>query len=145
MKLALVSSVGGHLTDLLSLRKAFADAESFWIVNDASPVVPHDERCYTIRHAERDWRVLANLVELASIFAREQPDIILSAGAGPAVPAAIIARLARIPFIYVEPSCAVTRLTMTGRLIRPFVDRFYVQWPTLARVHTWARYEGGVL
>lgn len=144
VKVALVSSVGGHLTDLLQLAAAFDDWDRFWVVNDYSPVLPSSERAYRICHAERDWRVLWNLVEVAAVFAREQPDLLLSAGAGPAVPAAIIARAAGIPVIYVEASCAVTRLTLTGRLMRPLSSRFYVQWEHLLSVAPWARFAGGV-
>lgn len=69
----------------------------------------------------------------------------LSTGAGPAVPAALVAKAGGIPVIYVEPSSAVTNLTLTGRLIRPFASRFYVQWAELRRRAPWARYEGGLL
>lgn len=144
MKIALVSSVGGHLTDLVALRDAFAGHELVWIVNDRSPALPSDARAFVVSHAERDWRVAWNLVEFAALFAREKPDVVISTGAGPAVPAAVVARLAGIPVIYVECSCAVTRLTMTGRLMRPLADRFYVQWQSLLVDAPWARYEGGV-
>jgi len=145
MKIALVSSVGGHLTDLVALRDAFAGAERVWILNDRSPVLPKGERAYVVSHAERDLRVLWNLFEFAAILSREAPDVIVSAGAGPAVPAAVIARIARVPFVYVECSCAVTKLTMTGRLMRPLARRFYVQWESLKQAAPWATYAGGVL
>lgn len=145
MKLAVVSSPGGHLTDLLELIGAFDGWDRFWVVNDHSPVLPPGERAYRIVHAERDWRVAWNFLEIAAIFSREEPDLMLSTGAGPAVPAAVITRLAGLPVIYVEPSSAVTNLTLTGRLVRPFASRFYVQWAALQRRAPWARFEGGLL
>ncbi len=145
MKIALVSSVGGHLTDLCSLVEALPQHEQVWIINDRSPVLPPDARAYRISHAERDVRVLWNLVEIAAIFSRERPDLLLSAGAGPAVPAAVLARLAGIPVIFVEASCAVRQLTLTGRLMRHLSDAFFVQWETLSRKEPWARYVGGLL
>ncbi len=145
MKLAVVSSPGGHLTDLLALVVAFEGWERFWVVNDHSPTLPRNERAYRISHAERDWRVAWNVFEIAAIFSREEPDLMLSTGAGPAVPAALVARAGDIPVIYVEPSSAVTNLTLTGRLIRPLASRFYVQWAELRRRAPWALYEGGLL
>lgn len=145
MKLALVSSVGGHLTELEQLAKAFPDWERFWVVNDSSPVLAPGERAYRIVHAERDLKVLWNLLELTAIFAREEPDLVLSTGAGPAVPAAVVARAAGVPVLYVEPSSSVTRLSLTGRLLRRVANRYYVQWPTLQRCAPWARFEGGLL
>jgi len=145
VRLALVSSVGGHLTELLQLCRAFEGWDRFWVVNDYSPVLPKGERTYRISHGERDWRVLWNVAEVAAIFADEKPDLMMSTGAGPAVSAALVARAAGIPVIYVEPSSAVTRLTLTGRLMRPLANRFYVQWPTMLEVAEWAKYEGGIL
>jgi beta-1,4-N-acetylglucosaminyltransferase len=145
MKVALVSSIGGHLTDLVALRDAFADAERVWILNDRSPVLPKDERAYVVSHAERDLRVIWNLFEFAAILSHEKPDVIVSAGAGPAVPAALIARLTGVPFVYLECSCAVTKLTVTGRLMRPLARKFYVQWESLKQATPWATYAGGVL
>ena len=145
MKLALISSVGGHLTDLLALQQAFEGHEVFWVLNDVSPVLPQGARAYLVTHAERDLRVLQNLWEFAAVFAREQPDLMVSTGAGPAVPAAIVARLMGIQVIFIEPASAVTDLTLTGRLIRPLTRAFFVQWPQLRSKVPGARYHGGVL
>jgi UDP-N-acetylglucosamine:LPS N-acetylglucosamine transferase len=145
MRLALVSSVGGHLTELLELCQAFDDWERFWVINDVSPVLPDGERVYRIAHGERDWRVAWNVVEVAAIFAREKPDLMLSMGAGPAVSAAVVARAGGIPIIYVEPSSAVTNLTLTGRLMRHLATRFYVQWERLREAAPWAEFRGSVL
>jgi UDP-N-acetylglucosamine:LPS N-acetylglucosamine transferase len=145
MKVALVSSVGGHLAELLALKDAFEDADRIWILNDRSPVLPPGERAYVIAHAERDLRVLWNLVELAAILSRERPDVVLSTGAGPAVPAALVARLAGVPFVYVESIAAVSRLTLTGKLMRPLARSFYVQWEGLRRFARRARFAGGIL
>lgn len=34
--------------------------------------------------------------------------------------------------VYIESFARVERLSLTGRLVRPFVDRFVVQWTQLA-------------
>lgn len=140
-----VSSVGGHLTELLALRTAFEGCEVVWVLNDRSPVLPPGERCHVITHAERDWRQLLNLAELARIVAQEQPDLVISMGASVAVPAGLVARALGIPVLFIEPSSAVNHLTLTGRLMRAIATRFYVQWPELARRTAGARYCGSVL
>jgi len=145
MKIALVSSIGGHLAELLELAEGLDGHELVWILNDVSPVLPEGVRAYVISHAERDWRVAWNLFELGSIFARERPDAVLSAGAGPAVPAAVLARLAGIPYVHVEPSSAVRELTLTGKLVRWLSPHIFVQWESLRARAPWARYVGGLL
>ncbi len=144
-EIALVSSVGGHLTELLALADAFEGHELVWIVNDQSPVLPEGARAYRVSHAERDWRVAWNVFEFAAILSRERPDVLVSMGAGPAVPAAVIARLAGVEVVFVEPSSAVTALTVTGRLMRYLTPRFFIQWESLKDRAPWAKYAGAVL
>lgn len=146
LKVALVSSIGGHLTELLELMPVLdaLAAERVWILNDDSPVLPAETPAWIIAHAERDLRVVTNVFEVAAIFARERPDAMLSLGAGPAIPAAIVARLAGIPVFYVEPSSAVSRPTLTGRLMRWLTGERWAQWPDVAR-QLRARFAGGLL
>lgn len=131
-KIALVSSVGGHLTELLALRAAFEDFSHFYVFNDVTQFTPPDGvPVYTVAHAERDARVLWNLVEFARIFVRERPTVMLSTGAGPAIPAAIVAKLMGIRVVYVETVAATHKPTLTGILMQPFADALFVQWPAL--------------
>ena len=145
LRIALVSSVGGHLAELLELEPALAEHELVWILNDASPVLPAGREYYRVTHAERDWRVAWNVVELGRIFLATRPDAMLSMGAGPAVPAALVARALGIPILYIEPSSAVRRPTLTGRLMRWLTPRRYVQWPELLAALPGSRYAGGLL
>ncbi len=145
LRIALISAVGGHLAELLELMPAFEGHSTFWITNDESPVLPPGVESYRVAHAERDWRVAWNVVEFARIFARTRPDLIVSTGSGLVVSAALVARAIGIPILYIEGTWAVTSPTLTGRLMRPFTRRFYVQWPELQRKLPWARYAGGLL
>ena len=131
MKIAFVSSVGGHLAELLALLDELEEHERFFVLQDPSPLVPAAEKTYYVLHAERDWRVAVNFLEFARIFGAERPDLVITAGAGVAIPAAFFARLAGIPVLYIEPISSVTRLSLTGRLMQPFANKFFVQWPEL--------------
>jgi UDP-N-acetylglucosamine:LPS N-acetylglucosamine transferase len=145
LRIALVSSVGGHLAELLELQPALDGHRVFWVVNDDSPVLPAGAEVHRISHGERDWRVVWNVVEVARIFLRRQPDLMISLGAGPAVSAAVVARALGIEVIYIEPSSAVTAPTLTGRLMRHLTRRLYVQWPSLEKRLRGSRFAGGLL
>lgn len=137
MRILVVSSVGGHLTEIMQLAPAFAAHEVVLVVNDHAelPAYPF-ARVYRIAHAERDWRVLLNVAEAARILRREDPDVLISAGAGPVVPFAVLARLlgdSRV--VFVESAAAVTRPTLTGRLLYPLAHDFFYQWPALERFY----------
>lgn len=131
-KIALVSSVGGHLTELLALREAYEACPHFYVFNDVTQFTPPPGvRVHTVAHAERDWRVAWNLWEFARIFREERPDVMLSTGAGPAVPAALVARAMGVRVVFVESVAAVERPTLTGLLMQPWADALFVQWPRL--------------
>jgi beta-1,4-N-acetylglucosaminyltransferase len=142
----IVASCGGHLAEARALRPAFGQHPHFYVVND--PIILPDDmkgRTYFISHAERDWRVLGNFYEAWSILRRERPTIILSTGAGPVVPFAIVARALRIPVIFVEISAQVTEPSLSGRIMYRLADRFFYQWKALARHYPKGVYGGPVL
>jgi UDP-N-acetylglucosamine:LPS N-acetylglucosamine transferase len=72
------------------------------------------------------------------------PDVILSTGAGVAVPFFWIGRLLGRRCVFVESLARVDTLSLTGRLVYPFADEFFVQWRG-ARLRRRARYAGNVL
>lgn len=134
MKICIVSSSGGHLTEVRELKDAYARHDHFYVLN-ARIELPRDMqgRTHFIRHAERDWQVLANLVEAWRILRRERPDVILSTGAGPAVPFALAGKLLGIPFVFVETLTRITRPSLTGRIMYRLADAFFYQWKPLER------------
>ena len=101
-------------------------------------------RTYFIVHAERDWRVLVNLWEAWRILRRERPALILSTGAGPAVPFAVVGKLLGIRTVFVETAAQVTLPSLTGRIMYRLADRFLYQWRGLERFFPKATYGGSL-
>jgi beta-1,4-N-acetylglucosaminyltransferase len=135
LRICIVSSVGGHLTEVMHLAPILRDHEVVLVLNDAAPLPDFPfARVYRIVHAERDPKVVYNFFESAQILLHEDPDIVLSTGAGPAVPFALLARLlTRSRIIFIESAAAVSRATLTGRLMYPITHRFFYQWDGVAR------------
>ncbi|MDT9594386.1 UDP-N-acetylglucosamine--LPS N-acetylglucosamine transferase [Nocardioides zeae] len=135
----LVSTQGGHLAQLLSLREWWGPRRRTWVCPDTADVRDRlaDERVVTsyspttrnvpnlLRNVALAWRVLR----------RERPDVVVSAGAGVAVPFFVVAWLMRVPTVFVEVYDRVDSPTMTGRLCGPFTTRRVVQWDTQLDVY----------
>lgn len=135
MKICIVSSCGGHLTEVRRLLPAYSQYEHFYVLNDQA-LLPTDmqDRTRFIAHSERDWRFLLNLWEAWRILRAEKPDVMLSTGAGPAVPFALIGRLFfRTKVIFVETITRIESPSLTGRLMYHLAHRLFYQWPTLAK------------
>jgi beta-1,4-N-acetylglucosaminyltransferase len=134
MKICIVSSCGGHLTEVRVLKPAFEVHDHFYVLNDRVSL-PEDmqERTSFIKHSERDWLFLFNLWEAWKILRKEKPDLILSTGAGPAVPFAIVGKVLSVPNIFIETFTRVSKPSLSGRIMYRLADRFFYQWRSLER------------
>jgi len=149
MKLCLVASSGGHLLQLVSLKATWEVHERFWITfpQDDARVLLDGERVFWAYYPTN--RNLTNLMKnlwLAwRVVRRERPDAIISTGAGVAVPFLWVGRLLGIRTVYIESLTRIKRLSLSGRLVYPWVHRFFVQWPELAARYPRAVYGGRVI
>ena len=134
MKVCIVSSCGGHLTEVRVLRPCYEQYECFYVLNDKA-ILPPDMKGKTlfITHSERDWRFLLNLWEAFCILWHERPQVILSTGAGPAVPFALVGRyLFGCKIIFVETITRINLPSMTGKLMYRLSHDFFYQWDSLS-------------
>lgn len=136
MKVMLVCSSGGHLAQLHSLRPWWQQHDRTWVtfagaqadsLLDGESVVPaYSPTTRNIPNALRNLRLAIRLLR------RERPDVIVSDGAGVAVPFFFVGRVLGIPTAYLEVYDRISRSTMTGRLCYPVTDLFLLQWPEQA-------------
>ncbi len=149
MKIALVCSHGGHLTETMELLPAFAGHEIFFVTYHGARdrEVESLARAYFTQNIGTSvWRMGMACFWAARIIGRERPDVIVSLGAEIAIPFFYLAKLLRIKTIFVESWCRVENLSQTGKLVYPVADQFFVQWPQLLRAcGKKARYEGAVI
>jgi UDP-N-acetylglucosamine:LPS N-acetylglucosamine transferase len=127
------------------LQRVYRNYEHFYVVNEEIGL-PADMqgRTYFIRHSERDWLFLMNFWEAWRILRHERPTLLLSTGAGPVVPFALLGKLLGIRSIYVENAGQVRTPSLTGRVMYRLADRFFYQWPELKHYFPRAKYGGPV-
>jgi beta-1,4-N-acetylglucosaminyltransferase len=142
-KIAIVPSCGGHLTEVRALSVLYQDMQHFYVIND-QVALPSDMlgKTYTIAHSERDLKFFVNLAEAWRILRNEKPSVILSTGAGPIVPFAIVAKLFGIKVIFIETLARVSKPSLTGRIMYYLADSFMFQWKQLAQFFPGGRYIG---
>lgn len=148
-RVLLVSTQGGHLAQLLALRGWYADHDRVWVCPDTADVRDKlaDERVVTsysptTRHVPN---LLRNLGLALRVVRAERPALVLSTGAGVAVPFFVVAWLMRIPTVFIEVYDRVDSATMTGRLVAPFTTRRIAQWDSQLDVYPDARLVGPLL
>jgi beta-1,4-N-acetylglucosaminyltransferase len=148
VELLLVCSSGGHLLQLHALADAWRPFVRCWVSFDKSDVkslLAGENLIFAHGPTNRSLKNLVkNLVVAVSVIRRTRPRVILTTGAGVAVPFAWIGRLTGARVVYVESLTRIDAPSLSCRLIRPVAARVYVQWPELQAEVRGARYVGSV-
>ena len=149
LKICLAASAGGHLTQLLKLSGCWNDNEVFCVSTLKSAVkkIQKFGRYYIIGECNREhpWQVLKVLKNCLGIILKEKPDVIISTGAGPACLLCIVGKLLRAKIIWIDRIANVERLSLSGRIIRPFANLILTQWPEVAKQYKSVYYAGNLL
>jgi UDP-N-acetylglucosamine:LPS N-acetylglucosamine transferase len=147
-RILLVASPGGHLMQMMALRPAWEDLPRRWVTlesPDSSYLLDSGEVVFAHGPTARNVPNLLRNLRLAWRLIRAyRPEVILSTGAGLAVPFFIVGRLLGVRLIYVESLTRVEHLALSGRLVYPLADAFFVQWPPARRLKR-AIYAGSLL
>jgi UDP-N-acetylglucosamine:LPS N-acetylglucosamine transferase len=128
----LVGSSGGHLAQLLALRPWWGDRARAWVTfptPDAKSQLTREKVTWAYHPTTRNVpNLLRNLVLAFRLLRQVKPSVVISTGAGVAVPFFVLGWLRGIPTVYLEVYDRIDSPTLTGRLCRPFTRLFLVQW-----------------
>ncbi len=143
-RILFVCSAGGHLAQLHRLEPWWSQHDRAWVTFDLPDAAARlvAERVYYGHHPTT--RNLGNLFRNVRVAWRvlrtERPAVVVSDGAGLAVPFFWLARTVGARTVYLEVYDRIDSKTLTARLCRPVTDLFLVQWPEQL-----ALYRGSVL
>lgn len=144
----LVGSSGGHLSQLYALRPYWSKSTRRWVTfdkPDARSLLQGEEVVWAYHPTTRN---LFNLIRNAGVALREllrhRPELVVSTGAGVALPFFVLGKLLGITTCYIEVYDRIDSPTLTGRLCRPFADLFMVQWEQQRHLYPGAHVIGPV-
>lgn len=150
-KLCLISSAGGHLTQLQQLSELYKKYDYFFITERTAFTsdMKTREKVYLMPLINRrQWsfipKLVFNFVYSISILMKERPDIVISTGALNTVPFCILAKLTGKRLIFIESYAKVNTPTVTGRLMYKFADLFIIQWQQLSKFYPKAVIGGSI-
>jgi len=149
VKLLLVSSAGGHLAQLLLLRPFWEHHERVWVTldkPDARERLAGERVIWAHGPTNRAARItLRNLALARTAFREHRPDVLLSNGAGVAVPFFVVARLRGVPSVFFEVYDRIDAPSLTGALVAPLASAVVAQWPEQLDSYPDARLLGPML
>ena len=120
IKVCLVGSSGGHLDHLFILRPFWEGKERFWATFDKEDARSQlkGETIYPVYYpSNRSIKALIiNTHRAIKILRKERPDVIISAGAAPAVPFFYIGKMMGAKLIYLETFDRINKASLSGKL-----------------------------
>lgn len=152
-KVMFVSSSGGHLTELLKLQVLFKKYK-YLLVTEKTSLTERLSEEYKISYMKYGSReyifqyifvFLYNIIKSIILLITFNPKVVVTTGAHTGGITCFIAKLLFKKVIYIESLAKVKTLSMTGKVMYPFVDKFYVQWEELAEKYPKAEYLGRLI
>jgi hypothetical protein len=148
-RVLLVGSSGGHLAQMWSLRPWWEHWQRTWVTFDTPDAVSLLDEENAIWAHHPTTRNVVNLMRNSTlawrVIRQTRPDVVVSTGAGVALPFFFVARLMRIPTAYIEVYDRIDSATLTARLCRPFTSLMCVQWEEQRRQYPTAEMIGVLL
>jgi UDP-N-acetylglucosamine:LPS N-acetylglucosamine transferase len=145
----LVGSSGGHLAQLLALAPWYSKRTRSWVTfdtPDARSLLDGENVVWAYYPTTRNARnLMRNAVLALRVLRRRNVDVVVTTGAGVALPFVALARLRGIPTVYIEVYDRIDTATLTARLCRPFLSAMLVQWEEQRRMYPNATVVGNLL
>lgn len=153
-KVIFISSMGGHLNELLQLSPLF-DRCDFTLITETNPTLDslkqrYGKRVKTLLYATKAhmgkyiFIFPVNILISFYYFIMIRPDAIVTTGTHTAVPMCFIAHLFKKKVIFIETFANASSATAAGKIVYKIADVFYVQWESMLAVYPNARFKGSV-
>jgi UDP-N-acetylglucosamine:LPS N-acetylglucosamine transferase len=131
-----ISSPGGHWVELSKLFETFNGFSVEYATTDPGREgdVPSGKfHLLTDANQRTPWKLVVCAVEVAVLVLRFRPRVIVTTGTAPGLFAIVLGKAIGAKAIWLDIFGLVMRMTLSGRLAKPFADVYLVQWPHLAK------------
>ena len=171
-KIIYISSMGGHLKELLALKKSMKHFKSYIVTektdatsflkdlqktknNKSTNNCNNDndiffEEVYYLPYGTKKNIFKYFIIFLMMIFKsiyillKIRPKAIVTTGTHTAVPICYIGKIFGVKVVYIETFANITTKTLAGKIIYPIADKFIVQWESMKKLYPKSEYFGGV-
>lgn len=135
-RVMIVASGGGHWSQMLRVRSAFAEFDVFYVgVKDMyrQDVEPAD--FYSVKDFSRlqKWNFLLTFTKLAWIVLKERPVAVVTTGSAPGLIAVRLGRLLGARTAWIDSIANVEGVSFSGCKAGAVVDLWLTQWAHLSR------------
>lgn len=153
-KVMFISSMGGHLNELLMLKKLF-DKYDYHIVTEKTKATTYLKKDYNKKvsylvYGTKKLLLIYPFILLINsfisifLFMKYRPKYIVTTGTHTAGPMCCIGKIFGAKIIYIETFASINNGSVAGKLIYKFADLFVVQWESMLKIYPKAKYGGWI-
>ena len=153
-KVMFIASTGGHLNELMQLKKLFNDYDYSIVTektkSNLSLKNKYGKRISYVIYGTKDHKItyLFKLffncwIELFT-YIKIRPKYIVTTGAHIAGPMCCIGKIFGSKIIFIETLANSETKTVTGKIVYKFADLFVVQWESMLKLYPKAKYYGSI-
>lgn len=128
----MVCSSGGHLLLLHLLGEFWRKHDRFWVTfkkEDAISLLETERVYWSYFPTNRNlFNLVRNFFVAIRVLFKEKPDIIVSTGAGVAIPFFYLGKLLGKKLVFIEAYERIENPSLTGRIVYRITDAFILQW-----------------
>ncbi|HJB24559.1 MAG TPA: polysaccharide biosynthesis protein [Candidatus Jeotgalibaca pullicola] len=149
-KICFISSAGGHFEQIKQLKDVIKTYDCFYMVTRTKATEKMTENRYIIIEMLRTNKIMMIVslvfmtIQQLTIFIKEQPQTIITTGAGVAIPMCLIGKIFGRKVIYIESFARINTPNKTGLFLYKYADAFIIQWEELRKYYPGAEYGGGI-
>ncbi len=152
-KLLLISSGGGHLNELLQLKKVYKKYD-YHLITEKTDTTKYlkqeDSNTSYLLYGTQDhllpYLIIFPINILISLFyfLKYRPDVVITTGTHTAVPMCYIAHFFHKKVIFIETFANSKSPTKAGQMVYKIADLFIVQWEEMLKFYPKAQYWGWI-
>ncbi len=149
-----IASTGGHLNELLQLRKMFENYDYHLVTEHTKSNLYLKKEfgkkinylIYGTKHhmLTYPFKLLINCFISLFLYLKYHPDYIITTGVHTAGPMCCIGKIFGSRVIYIETFANMVTKTSTGKLLYPISDKFIVQWESMKKLYPNAEFGGWI-
>jgi len=147
MKLCIACSAGGHLSEVQQIEEYYNKHKHFFITFkrlDSVELSKKNKVYFVVDPKRNPLNLIHNFIQSFFILLKENPDAIISTGAGVALPSLLISKIMRKKTVFIESFCRIYSPSLSGRIAYKFADLFLVQWKENQKFFPKAKFKGAV-
>ena len=151
-KVMFISSMGGHLSELMKLDFENYDYSIVTEKTDSNKDLKDQyiNKVYYLTYGTRKTPIryffilIFNFFKSLYLFLKLKPEVVVTTGTHTAVAMCYIARIFRKKVIWIETFANRNTKTLAGRLVYPIANTFVVQWEEMKKLYPKAVYWGWI-